>query len=205
MAASRVTVSSAQLAAGSRPPVRARRAFTLLELIFVLAVLAILISIAIPSLREFAQGQGGQDCAGQIVNLANYARAKAISDGVVYRLNVDIAAGRFWLTRQLPDGISFEELGDDMGQIATVPDGVTLQWDESARNEQATLAQQTGQVIPERVASSTPYVDFQPSGRTEPATIIVTDRAGKSIQVSCLSATETFRIVVPPPQGAVRR
>jgi len=174
-------------------------------LILVLAVLAILISIAIPSLRDFAQGQGGQDCAGQIVNLANYGRAKAISDGVVYRLNIDTAAGRFWLTRQSPDGVNFEELGDDMGQIAAVPDGVTLQWDESARGQQATLAQQTGQVVTERVASSTPYVDFQPSGRTDPATIIVVDRAGKSIQVACPSATETFRIVVPLPQGAVRR
>src|SRR3982751_6505543 len=124
-----------------------RSAFTLLELILVLVVLAIVVAIAVPSLRNFAEGRGAEECAGQIVNLANYARAKAISDGVVYRLNVDVAAGRFWLTRQLPDGISFEELGDDMGQIVAVPDGVTLQWDESARNEQATLAQQTGQVI----------------------------------------------------------
>jgi len=81
-----------------------------------------------------------------------------------------------------------------------VPTGVRLEFDQTARDRQMQLAAQTGQVVPQVAASETPVIDFQPSGRTDPAAILVYDRGNKVTRVECPSATETFRIVPPQPK-----
>jgi type II secretion system protein H len=178
------------------PPLDARRAFTLIELILVLAILAILVAIAIPSLEGVARSQGAKECSGQLMALARYAHTQAIADGVSYRLNIDSAGRRYYLTRQ-GDGPDFVELGEEIGRDHMFPDGINVEWDNAYAllQQQQQAAQATGQVQPVVQAGAAPYVEFYPSGRTDPAAIRITDRAGNITEMACLSATETFRLI----------
>jgi hypothetical protein len=42
---------------------------------------------------------------------------------------------------------------------------------------------------------SNTFVQFQPTGRTDPATIQLTDNSGRSVEISCPTPTDTFREV----------
>lgn len=151
-----------------------RPGFTLLELVLVMAILCIAMAMVAPSLRGFGRGRGAGDCAAQLVALGGWARTQAISRGVVYRLNLDPATRTYWLTVQRENATEF--LGEEFGRTFTAPDGVAIDWD--------VLEREDGR-----------YVAFHPSGRTDPATIQLTDADGTVIEIACLSATELFRVV----------
>jgi prepilin-type N-terminal cleavage/methylation domain-containing protein len=60
------------------PPLRLRRAYTLMELLIVLAVLTTVIGLAVPSLRKFSQRGYLQDAARQLRGQLLSARLQAI-------------------------------------------------------------------------------------------------------------------------------
>ncbi len=64
-------------------------AFTLIELIIVLALLAIATSLAAPSLSRFFRGQALSSEARQLLSLTHAGQARAISDGFPMLLWVD--------------------------------------------------------------------------------------------------------------------
>src|SRR5437870_5038657 len=112
---------------------RARRAhhsaaaaagFTLLELVMVMLILCIVALMAVPAFRFFAEGHQVDDCAAQIVSLAQWARTQAISRGVTYRLNLDPSARTYGLSVDQGDG-TFAPVPEEFGRIFTLPDGVS--------------------------------------------------------------------------------
>jgi prepilin-type N-terminal cleavage/methylation domain-containing protein len=185
-----------------------RAAFTLLELILVLLVMAIIVAMAIPSMRGLAAGRGADECSGQMLALAHYARSQAIAEGVAYRLNIDTSQRIYYLTKfyNEPDDANaapgFYGLGVEMGSDFRVPDDVTLEWDPDYAAQQLQLAAATGQIIPEKYPNNVPFVEFTPSGRTDACLIRIIDREGLVTQVVCPTATETMRVI--RPDGRVR-
>jgi len=155
---------------------RTSSGFTLLELIFVLIVLAVLAATIAPSLRGFAVGRAKNDMASTIVSLANYARTQAISEGRTYRLNIDPHKRVVWLTVQ--DGPLFSPPPGDFGTQFPASSSVV-------RMETDLPAQPDGQ-----------YVTFSVGGRTTPPVQIwLTDELGQRAEVALQSETELFRIL----------
>ena len=154
---------------------KAQPAFTLLELLMVMMIVAIIAMIAAPALHNFARGRGIGNCAEQIVSLTRWARTQAITRGVTYRLNLDPASRTYWLTVVRDDG-TIDNLGEEFGRVFNAPDGISLDWNAPM--------QQDGQ-----------YIQFLPTGRTDPATIHVTDARWKIVEISCFSPTELFHVV----------
>ena len=172
-----LTSSTAQLRRDrARHPLARLRAFTLLELILVMTILVLVVSMLAPSLRGFGIGRSNDNTARQLVSLAKYARTQAISEGRRYRLNFDTQSNAFWLTAE--ENGAFKAPNSDLGRRIDAPDGVLIQTD---------LTQQPDGV----------FVEFRPTGRTDPAHVSLTDKLGNTIQVACESATEMFRIVPP--------
>jgi prepilin-type N-terminal cleavage/methylation domain-containing protein len=156
--------------------IRRSRGFTLIELVLVMAIIAILALSLAPSLHEFGARQRSSDAATLLVSMADYARTEAISQGYVYRLNLEPAQNQVWLTYQ--NGGDFTEVASDLGKRITLSPGISMRTDVAS--------QQDGT-----------YVAFQPSGRTDPAHIWLTDTVGGSQEVACTSPTEQFRILSP--------
>lgn len=141
----------------------------------VIMIIAIVALIAAPALATFGKGRGVGNCADQIVALTRWARTESITRGVAYRLNLDPATGTFWLTVVNDDG-TVGQLGEDFGRVFSAPAGVVIDWNAPT--------QQDGR-----------YIQFLPTGRTDPATIRVSDRGGKTIEITCYSPTELFHVV----------
>jgi prepilin-type N-terminal cleavage/methylation domain-containing protein len=189
--------------------------FTLIELIMVMAILVLIASVIAPSLRGFGIGRKTNDAGRMILGLAQYARTQSAAEGRVYRLNLDQSAREVWLTAD-NGGAVFEAPANEFGDKYSLPEGVqmtvTVNPQANAQlNVPANVQQQTVQGPPPLEqsgntpnqleqnlhASGTPYVEFQPGGRTDPATIHLSDSLGHTVDVVCQSETEAFQMLLP--------
>ncbi|MBI5381664.1 MAG: GspH/FimT family pseudopilin [Opitutae bacterium] len=81
------------------PPVesgpRSRRAFTLIELILVMALLAIAAGLAAPRMASFFRGRTLDQEVRRLHALANYAQSRAVAEGMPVVLWLDARAGTY--------------------------------------------------------------------------------------------------------------
>lgn len=151
-----------------------RSAFTLLELVLVMGIVVLIAGLVAPSLGGFATGRRTIDAGTRMVALANYARTQSIGEACAYRLNFDVSAGKYWLTKDDGTG-KFASLSGDFSQQYTVPDGVRITID---------IAPQADGL----------YLGFQPDGTVDPSHITLTDSSGGNTKIACESATESYRV-----------
>jgi type II secretion system protein H len=176
-----------------------RSGFTLLELVLVLVIIATVMAMAAPSLRGFSRGARQRDTAEELLAMTRWARTHATTHGVVCRLNIDTAAGRFWLSEQQPGSGQFTQIGSSFGRVFTAPAGVQIEVlpprDALLPGRQdAAAIQRMQQTL---TAGSTAMIDFYPTGRTRPVRIRLSDEGRYPIEIECASAAELFRIVQP--------
>ena len=150
------------------------RGFTLIELILVMAIMAFFAAMIAPSLVAFATNRANNNAATMILALTGYARAEAINEGCTYRLNFDPSSNSLWLTTA--DGAVFNPPPGDYGKHFQLSGGATLTLDIAPHDD--------GQ-----------YVEFQPSGRSDPGKIWLTNANGGVIEVASQSPTEMYEIV----------
>lgn len=104
-----------------RSSARRRQAFTLIEMVVVVALLAILLSVAVP---PFFRGLGWARMSGSaraLVTMAKFARFHAIMHGRPVFLAIDMVGNRFSLAAEPPEGVV----------VAWSPDAEGT-WDEDA-------------------------------------------------------------------------
>jgi hypothetical protein len=153
-----------------------------------------------------------------MLTLTKCARSEAVAQGSPCRLNIDSAAGKYWLTVQ--QGGEYVPLAGEMGQQFDLPEGATavVRTDAVASDPVPTgsstvsgpglgIGQGLGHglgtgltrtpLAGPMAAAEPVYVQFYPTGRSDVATIEITDRQGRVYQVACLSATEPFRVLAP--------
>jgi prepilin-type N-terminal cleavage/methylation domain-containing protein len=191
-------------------------AFTLIELVLVMLIIAIIAGALAPALARFTSGRSVDNFGRRIVGAAQYARAQSISEARIYRLNFDRNTGQIWLTADTGGG-NFQPPSGDFSQHFTAPDGVKMQVVQNAGGAPAPVVMlpwpsnilpqsytQPAQLLDGTQAGagsiwtfpqSATFVQFQPTGRTDPATIVLTDNSGHSVEVKCASPTDTFQEV----------
>lgn len=153
-----------------------RRAFTLLELMIVLAIVAIMLGMVIPTLHGFGEGRNIEHAADQLVALARWARTQAVTQGVAYRLNLDVSNRTYGVTVER-NGI-VDQVGEEWGRVFKIPPGVNVAWNAPQ--------QQDGQ-----------YVRIDPTGRTDPVTIQLSDDKGDVKQLACYTPAEQLHVLSP--------
>jgi len=77
-----------------------RQAFTLIELIVVMALLLIVVGISFPSLKGFFRGRTLDSEARRFLSLTRYAQSRAVSEGLPVLLWVDAQEGTYGLQVQ---------------------------------------------------------------------------------------------------------
>lgn len=160
------------------------RAFSLLELVAVLMVLAVVMAIVAPSMRNFAQGRELADTARSLTTLAAWARSQAISEGRPYRLHVDVEQRACYVTAE--NAGAFERIESSLGRSLTFPDRLSITWENSHD------AQQRG------------HVTFHPSGRLTPAVIALRDQEGFVTRVGAEAPTDRFVVLSRQREGGTR-
>jgi prepilin-type N-terminal cleavage/methylation domain-containing protein len=156
---------------------RRRRGFTLLELILVMGLVGILLGLAAPSLQNFMKSRRTADAAAQVLAMTRAASTRSMSEGAVFRLNIDPRNSTYWLTQQ--DAGVFVDLNNEFGGQLTLPEGTTISMKAAADKAPRT------------------YIEFYPSGRTEAATIELVGPNGERYQIVSDSPTEEFHVMSP--------
>jgi prepilin-type N-terminal cleavage/methylation domain-containing protein len=87
-----------------RFPGRPPEAFTLIELILVMALLTIIISVASPNLSEFFRGRALDTEAGRFLALTRYGQSRAVSAGTPMILWLHRAEGTYGLREEMKYG-----------------------------------------------------------------------------------------------------
>lgn len=98
---------------------RRANAFTLIEFILVMGLLAVVIAIAAPTLSNFFRGRKLDSEARRFVALARYGQSQAVSDGVPKMLWLDCVDGTYGL-REL-DGFNFDTAQAQPGRSRAQP------------------------------------------------------------------------------------
>ena len=188
--------------------------FTLLEMILVMCIIAILAGVLVPSLSGFAAGRRTSNAATLVLSLANYARTQAVSEGAVYRLNFDDNARTVWLTKQT-EGL-FQPAKGDWGERQTLPDGVRMVADVTpgvvivpvqSPDVQTTNVAPAPQFGPTLGTVNTlvqvphadggTYAEIQPSGRTDPCHVRLSDEVGHTVDLGAATATDVIHVLKP--------
>lgn len=74
-----------------------KRAFTLVELLLVIALIGIVIVLAIPSTRDVLTGDSLKRASRQFIGLERKLRVEAVRDQVDYVLCVDVPNAAYWI------------------------------------------------------------------------------------------------------------
>jgi Tfp pilus assembly protein FimT len=197
-----------------------RAAFTLLELILVMLVITIAVGIIAPLLVNFAQGRKTSNAAVMILALARYARTQAAEEGAIYRMNFD--GNKIYLsTDGGSEGAGFQRVAaSDFGNDYTLPDGVQIQYTVNPRpltQVQFPDLLQTGTVQQEQPLNGQQnglqgtlvgvareggqYIEFDPTGRQDPAQIVLKDGYGSTVELLSQTPSEPLRILSDAEMG----
>jgi len=153
-----------------------RSAFSLIELMLVMAILTIALAIAVPTLHGFGEGRRLEHTANQMVALARWARTQAITQGVAFRFNLDAGNRTYWLSvENNGSNGAADSIGQDWGRVFNIPDGVTVTWDATRYSD--------GQ-----------YVRIDSTGRTDPVDIQLSDGQGDQKLVACYTPAEQLHV-----------
>lgn len=150
-----------------------RRAFTLVEMLVVLAVIAMLLGISLPFTAGFGKGLRIKTAARAILGTLRVAKSNAITHREKYAVIFDVENNEYWIEdsegrtlerkRRLPGSIKFE-VHDTEGQ-----DPITFEDDR---------------------------VVFYSTGAVEgtSGSVTITDRQGNSRTISIIASTGRIRI-----------
>lgn len=158
----------------SRPRIFRARAFTLFELVLVMVVITAALAIAAPALRGFAHGARMRDASTQFLAMCHWARTQAVSTARIHRLQVDLNAPQYRVMVQRGD--QFVSPANDFGQVFVMPEGYRV-----------TVTRADG--VPGN------YIDFYPTGRTDPARVQILADDGEATLIECPTPAETYRVV----------
>src|SRR6185369_11882132 len=152
-----------------------RRAFTLVELILVMALLAIVMAISAPALSNFFRGRTLDSEARCFVSLTRYGQSRAVSEGVPMVLLIDTRRGTY-------------RLQQDPGYGEADSKAVNLTLGKDLQISVEDVPSVSTQIMHGRQADpNVPQLRFQPDGfigATSPQTVVIRERTGETVYIT---------------------
>ena len=191
------------------------KGFTLIEIMIVLALIAILSSIAMPSLRGFAASARLKSTAHAIRDILNFARDMAITERAAYLVVFDLTTNRYWLasneTFNLADPstpVTASPSSLQPAQQPTTAQGTTALQQTSPLRTNAILGipQQPGHNVSlarmitnhnfqtVEIDTGVDYIYFSPTGSSEDTVVYIQDRRGQTMSITVANATGRVRL-----------
>ena len=144
----------------------ARQAFTLIELLFVIVIIAITLGVSNPILRDTFDDIKLKTASQDIAGIIRYAQEQAIVKNTIISLNIDPQDKSYWLSQKnkseeenAEETYSEERLAGRFGRTFSLSEGLTIEFLKEA-------------------------VDFQPDGQPDEAVIKLSNAKGKTITIT---------------------
>jgi type II secretion system protein H len=168
-------------------------AFTLVELILVMALLCVILALAAPSLsRSFRERDLTQE-ATRLLALTEYARDEAVSQGVPMSIWIDPATGHFG-AQAMP---GYEDAGA-RGKQFTLIEGLHFDLLGSSPG----ITKQTAPAIGTAAIGGNDVAEYLPDGTLDPSSrtsIRLVDRSNSAIEVEQMKDASGYEIVKDAP------
>lgn len=191
------------------------KGFTLIEVMIVLALIAILSSIAMPSLRGFAASTRLKSTAHAIRDMLNFARDMAITERAAHLVVFDLTANRYWLASN-----ETFNLADPSTPSAASPSSLQPVQQPTA-GQRTTALQRTFPLranailgIPQKpghnvslarmitnhnfqtieIDTGVDYVYFSPTGSSEDTVLYIQDQRGKAMSITVENSMGRVRL-----------
>jgi type II secretion system protein H len=152
---------------------RAQFGFTLLELILVMAILAIVLALAAPKLQGWREGGKLRNSADDFISATKYARSQSVSSGYVCSVTIDKQNGTYVVQQQ--SGQNYTNVAGEFGQPMSILEGGQIEAIDSGK---AAINQ----------------ILFYPTGRVQPASVKITANDGESVTITCPTPAEDFSV-----------
>lgn len=157
-------------------PRTSRRAFTLLELILVLVVVATMLALVAPRLSGVTARSRIDSAAATTLAMMHECQQRAINEGTPHRLVLEPDERRAWIETLTPTGY----------QRPQASYAIDYEWDKALSFEQEGFAEQGGLWS----------IVFSPDGSAETAELRIT-QVGQDLRLlSARAATEPYRVTV---------
>ena len=143
-------------------------AFTLIELVLVLALLVVITSLAAPAMANFIRGRALDSEARRLFALTHAAQSRAVSEGVPMLLWVDEKNGAYGLAAEMSTKTTTDQTGDPKAENLTVDSTLQISVLNLGLNAPTTF-------------NNLPAIHFLPDGTVDeesPQTVQLTDSAG---------------------------
>ena len=177
-----------------------RRAFTLIELILVMAMLLIVLAVAFPSLKGFFHGRNLDSEARRFLSLTHYGQSRAVSEGVPMVLWIDARRGSYGL--QMQAGYA-----DVDPKAVEVQLGEGLQMEALAPVATGTRARTTAAAPSGAGLGRLPMIRFTPDGflgDSSPARVLIRQGTEETIGIVASTNRLNYEIESTPTTGARR-
>lgn len=168
---------------------QAQRAFTLIELILVMALLTIVISLTAPRLSRFFHGRTLDSEARRLLALTRSGQSRAVSEGMPMDLWVDTGQGAFGLEAEPSYDTSDSKAVDftlDSGLQLEVVNKLVVAPANTVTMNRAQRVSTASVSRVNLVHANLPTIRFLPDGsisETSPQVLRLTDRDGASLWV----------------------
>jgi Tfp pilus assembly protein FimT len=173
-------------------------AFTLIELILVMALLIIAVSMTAPLMARFFRGRTLDSEARRLLALTRHGQSRAVSEGLPMDLWVDVERGSFGLeaepSYQTTDPKKVEFQLDTGLQMEIVRSGVSAAAFPQSQTRPASIASVPKVLL---VRAGLPTIRFLPDGsisETSPAMLRLKGRDGESLYLAQSSTRLKYEI-----------
>ena len=151
-----------------------RAAFTLIELILVMAMLMIVLSVAAPSLSNFFRGRSLDSEARRFVSLTRYGQSRAVAEAAPMDLWIDTTQGGYGLEEEA----GYTDLDTKAVDLDLGKDLVIELQDLPAHANRSTQKNQ--------LHGNLPTIRFRPDGfisETSPRIVVIREKSGEAVWI----------------------
>lgn len=176
------------------------RAFTLIELMVVLALIGILTAMIIPEMRGTYEDALLRSSGRELVNVFSLASSRAVTINQTQRVHLDPDSGRYVMERRVRAGQaedSFAPVKDVAGSQGKIDARVSMDVHRPVENVPGTADQgeAAAPAAQEQMSIMDRSIDFYSDGTADSREVILRDRSGHQLALRIDSVTARVNIV----------
>jgi type II secretion system protein H len=175
---------------------RGRNAFTLIELMVVVALIAILSAVIIPEMRGTYEEALLRSTSRDLVNAFNIASSRAVSQNQMHRVRLDAKSGKYMIEKRVRETVRGDEFAP-LKDVSEAEGRLDTRISIEVRNEDEapTGSAEGSPASVEEKKRSIEAISFNSDGTADAAELLLRDRQGFRLALRINPITSRVKIL----------